>query len=544
MPSLGSLSLLLHAHLPFVRHPEHPDFLEEDWLYEAITETYLPLARMMERLESDKVDFRLALSITPPLCEMLADPLLQTRYVARLEALVELALRQEREQRGTKFEAATAMYARELREAHRVYTGVWKRDILSVFRRFNETANLELVGSAATHAILPLLATDEGRWAQIAIGMTNHEKHFGVRPRGLWMPECAFAPGLERLLADAGVRWSTVEAHGLQLGTPRPRFGTARPVFTTGGVAMFGRDPESSREVWSSEEGYPGDPLYREFYRDLGWDLPREQLGSLLHTDGLRRAVGLKLHRVTGRVPLDEKEPYVPEWATERASVHAGNFLYKRQHQMRALRSSLGVDPHIIAPYDAELFGHWWYEGPQFLEMLLRRLAAPGSDVRAANPGELIVDAPVHQVVTPALSSWGDKGYFEVWVNSANDWIYKHLHRAEERMVHLAERFPDAEGVERRALDQAARELLLAQSSDWAFIMTSRTTVPYAERRTKEHVARFTALSEQLLAGSVDVAALVDLESKDSCFSEMDYRVFHPGRVWSRGTGTAVATSL
>lgn len=542
MPPLGSLSLLLHAHLPFVRHPEHPDFLEEDWLYEAITETYVPLVRMMERLDEDGVDFRLTLSITPPLCEMLADPLLQDRYVARLGTLVDVAQQQERERRGTPFEAAAAGVAQELRETHRLYVDSWRRDLLGVLRRFSESGRLELVGSAATHAILPLLATDEGRWAQVAIGLANHERHFGVRPKGVWLPECAFSPGLERTLADAGVRWSTVEAHGLQLGSPRPRYGTARPVLTPSGVAFFGRDPESSKEVWSTDEGYPGDPLYREFYRDLGWELPREKLGGLMHADGLRRAIGLKLHRVTGRVPLEDKEPYVPAWAAERAAFHAGAFVTRRQAQLRGLRQTLDVEPHVLAPYDAELFGHWWYEGPQFLEQVLRRVANPASGVRATTPGQLLDEAPVHQVATPALSSWGDKGYFEVWVNSANDWIYKHLHRAEERMIHLAERYPDAAGLQARALNQAARELLLAQSSDWAFIMTSRTTVPYAERRTREHVARFHALADGL--DSIDAEVLAELESRDSCFPELDYRVFHPGRVWSRGTGTAVATSL
>ena len=544
MSSPGTLSLLLHAHLPFVRHPEYPDFLEEDWLYEAITETYIPIARMMERLAEEDVDFRLTMSVTPALCEMLADPLLQGRYVARLEALVALARRQELASRGTAFEAAAVMYARDLGDALRLYTDAWGRDLIAVLRRFRDRGNLELIGSAASHAILPLLATDEGRWAQIELGLANHEKHFGARPHGFWLPECAFAPGVERLLADAGIRWTVVEAHGLQLGTPQPRYGTARPVFTPTGVAVFARDAASSKEVWSADEGYPGDPLYREFYRDLGWDLSPDELGSLLHTDGLRRAVGIKMHRVTGRVPLKDKEAYVPEWALERAAVHADHFVTMRAAQVRGLQDELGVAPALLAPYDAELFGHWWFEGPAFLEEVLRKLAAPGAPVRGATPREVIGASPVAQAVTPALSSWGDKGYFEVWVNSANDWIYRHLHRAEERMIQLAVRYPDATGLEARALNQAARELLLGQASDWAFIMTSRTTVPYAERRTREHVARFTALHDQILSGAIDAAALAELESRDSCFAEIDYRVFHPGRVWSRGTGSAVATSL
>ena len=540
----GTFSIVLHAHLPFVRHPEHPEFLEEDWLYEAITETYVPLARLMERLAADGVDFRLAMSVTPPLCEMLSDPLLSERYVERLTKLATLAESQAEERDGTPYESVARMYATELRDVLRLYDQMWGRDLLGVLRRQQESGRLEILTCAATHGVLPLLATDEARWAQVKVAVANYEKHFGCSPRGFWLPECAYAPGLERLLKDAGIRYFFVESHGVLNGTPRPRFGTFRPVYTPSGVAAFGRDPETSKQVWSAEEGYPGDPLYREFYRDLGYDLPYDKVRECLHKDGVRRNIGLKFHRITGRVDLHEKEPYVPAWAMERAELHAGNFLFNRKAQAQALREQLSVVPHLVAPYDAELFGHWWFEGPLFLELFLRRAAESSEELRLVNPAEYLDGESVHQQSTPALSSWGDKGYFEVWINSTNDWIYRHLHRAEERMVALATQHPDAEGLTARALNQAARELLLAQSSDWAFIMTMRTTVAYAEKRTRDHIARFTGLFHQLTEGRVDESWLSELEWKDSIFQEIDYRVFHPDRVRTRGAGAAVATAL
>ena len=193
MPSepAGSLSLLLHAHLPFVRHPEYPDFLEEDWLFEAITETYLPLLRMMDRLWRDGIDFRLALTVTPPLCEMLVDPLLQERYRRRLHALLDLAERQARARRGTPFEDAAAWYAWDLGETRTLYEDELGGWILPRLREYQDRGRLEIATCAATHGLLPLMATDEARYAQVQVAVRHRVKHFGCRPRSIWLPEWA-----------------------------------------------------------------------------------------------------------------------------------------------------------------------------------------------------------------------------------------------------------------------------------------------------------------------------------------------------------------
>jgi 1,4-alpha-glucan branching enzyme len=541
MSAKGYLTLVLHAHLPFIRHPEHPDFLEEDWLYEAITETYIPLLRMMDRMWQDAVDFRLTMSLTPPLCEMLADPLLQERYAARLSKLCELAGSQVEERRGTPFASVAQLYAEELSTTRRLYEEVWGRQLLPVFRSFQDRDRLEIITCGATHGFLPLMATDEARHAQVEVAVRNYEKHFGRRPRGIWLPECAYAPGLDRFLADEGLRYFFVETHGITHASPKPRYKNYRPIFTPSGVAAFGRDVETSRQVWSAESGYPGDPLYREFYRDLGYDLPYEQVAPYLHSDGVRRNLGLKFHRITGKVSLDKKEPYVPEWAAEQADKHAGNFLFNRVHQLAFLNESLGVMPHVTAQYDAELFGHWWFEGPRFLELFFRKAHGDQSEIRFVNPSEYLALEPVQQVATPCMSSWGANGYYDVWLNDKNDWTYRHLHLAEERMVELCTRFPDATGDLRRALNQAARELLLAQSSDWAFIMTMGTTVPYAERRTREHVGNFLGLYDQINENRLYIPWLEEIERRDTIFQEIDYMAWHPARTPTRGAGSAVS---
>ncbi|HEX8907690.1 MAG TPA: 1,4-alpha-glucan branching protein domain-containing protein, partial [Anaeromyxobacteraceae bacterium] len=187
-----------------------------------------------------------------------------------------------------------------------------------------------------------------------------------------------------------------------------------------------------------------------------------------------------------------------------------------------------GTRPIVVSPYDAELYGHWWHEGPTFIDFLIRKVAFDQRTFRLATPGEYLRENPEQQVATPPLCSWGAGGYAGVWLDGSNDWVYRHLHKAAERMIALARDYPQAEGLSRRALDQAARELLLAQSSDWAFIMKTGTMVEYAIRRTKEHLLRFTRLHDQIRAGQVDESWLGYVEGKDNIFPEIDYRVYRP----------------
>jgi hypothetical protein len=185
--------------------------------------------------------------------------------------------------------------------------------------------------------------------------------------------------------------------------------------------------------------------------------------------------------------------------------------------------------PVVVSPYDAELFGHWWYEGPQFIEQLMRKIATEQDVIRTITPSEYLSQYPRNQVARPSFSSWGYKGYCEVWLDDSNSWIYRHLYKAAERMIELAEAHPEASGLTLRALNQAARELLLAQSSDWAFIMKTNTTVEYATRRTKDHIRRFTRLYDMIQAKVIDEAWLRQIEARDNIFPQIDYRVYADG---------------
>src|SRR5215510_7157670 len=352
----GHVALTLHAHLPFVRHPEHEHFLEEEWLFEAITETYIPLLRMMQRLVDDAVPFKFTMSITPTLCAMLQDQLLCERYVRHLESLIDLGAReQKRNRKDPNLRELVDFYIGLFSEARRLFVDEWKCDLLSTFRKLQQTGALEIIASAATHGLLPILQqqSDRAARAQVLIGRDAYLEVFGREADGFWLPECGYAPGLESILQKANLRWFVLDAHGLLFGMPRPHRSIYAPCYTPAGPAAFARDPDASRRVWSAHEGYPGDPAYREFYRDIGFDLPMQHLGSIGR--GIRKFSGVKYHRITD--PGSDKQLYDRTAAENTAAKHAIHFLEQRREQIQEI-GEFGFDPIIVAPFDAELFGH------------------------------------------------------------------------------------------------------------------------------------------------------------------------------------------
>jgi 1,4-alpha-glucan branching enzyme len=533
MQEKGYLALVLHAHLPYVRHPEHEYFLEENWFYEAVTEAYIPLIQVFENLLNDRIHFRLTMSFSPPLVSMFADSLLRERYVRSLENLIELAGKEvQRTRFQPEFHHLAKMYLDKFTRARHIFVEKYNGNLIKAFKKFQDSGNLEIITSATTHGYLPLMDIHpEAVRTQIQIGVETHKKHFGSTPKGIWLPECGYHPEHDKFLHEAGIRYFFTDSHGILHASPRPKYGTFAPIYCPTGVAAFGRDMESSKQVWSAKEGYPGDYNYREFYRDIGYDLDYEYISPHLPIKGTRTHTGIKYYKITGRT--NEKQPYDRHAAWERAAVHAGNFMFNREQQILHLSSFLDRKPIIVSPYDAELFGHWWFEGPDWLELFIRKTAYNQNVFKMITPSEYLEIYPVNQVSTPSMSSWGYKGYNEVWLEGSNDWIYRHLHKATERMIELANTYHTPTDLERRALNQAARELLLAQSSDWAFIMKTGTMVPYAVKRTKEHLWNFTKLYENIRSGSIDSLWLEQMESKNNIFPEMDYAIYRSQNLYS-----------
>ena len=558
MQKKGYVSFVLHAHLPFIHHPESDDYLEESWLYEAISETYLPLLKYFKMLVDEKVNFRITMSMTPPLLSMLDSKLLQQKYIKYLENLIELSEKEiKRTTFNEKMNNLSKYYYHRYSEDLRLFRDVFNCDIISQFKHFQDIGVLEIITCGATHGYFPILYVNEKTVrAQIAVGVQTYERFFGRKPRGIWLPECGYVPEADKYLREFGLDYAIVESHGVLYANPTPIYGTLAPIVSPDGFTVFGRDMESSRQVWSSINGYPGDFNYRDFYKDIGYETDYEYIKPYIAHNGVRVHTGIKYHRITGKT--DNKDIYDIQWAKDSAEKQAGHFLNSRTNQIENASKYMDKPPIVLCPYDAELYGHWWYEGPYWLYILFKKIYYDECNFELITPSEYIDKYPLIQQCTPCRSSWGANGYSEVWLNPSNDYAHKHLHQAGDRMCELAYNFRNVKSdldkleyeiselkkqkksvtkitstkrykdlkLQLRALNQAARELLLLQSSDWLFIITNNTMVDYAHRRIKDHTGRFTRLYNELNSGKIDRKFLEEIELKDAIFPDIDYRIY------------------
>ena len=524
------LAIVLHAHLPFVRHPEQASFHEENWFFEALAECYLPLLDRMQRWTDDALPWRLTLTLSPTLCAMLRDKLLADRFESYLQRRIELAaLERQRHLLQPEFSRLAGFYE----DFYRATDSHWRQleqDPLAAFARHQAAGHLEVLTCAATHAYLPLLA-DHGPSvrAQLLAARDQHRDHFGTAPQGIWLPECGYTPSLDPHLKSANFSHFVLESHGVLHASPVPRRSSFAPILTRTGAAAFARDPSSARQVWSRTGGYPGDPRYREFHRDLVHDADREYLRSALLDPDSGTFTGFKYHRITSHSPGVEKLPYSPLDAVMAVEQHAHHFLAARRIQGDTAQAFLDRPAIFVCPYDAELFGHWWFEGPQFLDAVMRGACSPDSGLEPISLHGYLTRYPSNQQADPAPSSWGEGGHSKVWLNPKNAWIQPHLRNASHLMESAVSSQLESkllgkpeDPLRLRALRQAGRELLLAQSSDWPFLIHSGTASAYAKSRFVEHISSFNRLIHMGADSPMDLAFLSQTEQRHNVFPNLD----------------------
>lgn len=525
MKPFGEVIFVLHAHLPYVHHPNDRHALEHRWLFEALTESYLPLIEVFQELLADQVNFRVTLSVSPTLIAMLTDPWLQSQYEQYVLSLIELSVKeQQRVVDEPDLLAMAQYYEKKLTSLLLLYRH-YDRNVLTAWRELSDAGCLELITCGATHAFLPFVLTKEAIRVQMDTALRSHRDAFGKMPNGFWLPECGYTQEVDEVLKESNIAYTFVGLSAFAGAQPPSPFGTFSPMITPHGIAAFTGDPSLATQVWSSIKGYPGDPDYREFYRDLGFDAQASYIAPYIHPEGIRVATGIKYYRVTG--PGDYKEPYRLDRAADKVKIHAKHFATLCREQVLAAHQDIGRTAAITLAFDAELFGHWWYEGPTWLGQVLRLLSLD-EQVETATPSDYLVKYQDYPVGNLPMSSWGRNGFGEVWMNETNDWIYPTLHAMEQRMIKLADYLFDSSitMVKVRTVKQACRELMLAQASDWSFMMDGRDNAPYAIQRVKWHAHAFTLLYDMIQAGSIDEEVLQRLEDEDAIFKDIDVTLF------------------
>ncbi|MBC2398290.1 1,4-alpha-glucan branching enzyme [Clostridium tetanomorphum] len=521
----GYVALVLHSHMPFIRHPEKEDALEERWFFEAMSECYIPLIEVYDKLVNENINFKITMSITPTLMSMFQDSYLNDKYMIYLKKSIELSEKEIiRTKSNKKLNKIAKFYNKRLNNIYSIYKN-YDYNLINAFKKFDKLGNLEIITCSATHGLLPLLQINpEAVKAQIDTGVKYYLESIGHEPKGIWLPECAYTYSLDTVLEKAGIKYFISESTGVTNASPKPQYGTYAPIATANRICCFGRDEESSHQVWSGFNGYPGDYNYREFYRDIGYELPMDYIYPYIDKKGIRIDTGIKYYRVTGKT--DNKDYYDRKIAMERVIEHSEHFANSRHNQINTISRNMNKPPIVVCPYDTELFGHWWFEGPDFIYQFIKKSSEKWICYELTTPYNYLKENPLVQCSRPCPSSWGENGDYSVWLNQSNDWIYRDIHSCEEKMIRLANTYKSTNDLEKRMLQQAARELMLAESSDWPFIIKNNTTVQYAIGRINSHIERFNKLYEQLTKKVVDEKWLNEVETLDNIFPNVDYRLY------------------
>jgi 1,4-alpha-glucan branching enzyme len=518
----GTLAVVLHAHLPWVLEeaslsPNSPISFEEAWLHEALWECYLPLAALLERVQSlreanpnvdggERTPF-LLLSLSPTLLAMLKSPVLDARFDLYVQGVrAQLA---ERRKAGAYLSAVAAHEARL--ESSYAYWQKNHRDLLAALLRLRDRGAIELGTTAATHGFLPGLLTAAGARAQIRIGLRYFREVTGRHASFFWLPECGYHPKLLPLLADSGASSTVLDTHALELGEPRPQHGALQPVFANEPFAFFGRHRELCSAVWSREVGYPGAAVYRDFHARPSEATPFE--------------LAFKPYAVTGQ---GVKVPYEAAVAEHHAARDAVDFLRKAA---LVLEASEAPRPIATVAFDAELFGHWWWEGPQFLAALLEAAVRKDSAVGLDTPTSYLATDPQLALSNPATSTWGRGGFSEVWSHPRVSHALRLVHRAERMMLQVDALVRDRPRTEtqRRARLLAIRDLFLLQSSDLLFMLRTGQSQRFATARVQTLAARLDTLFEVALRereSASDGNAVAALEPQISLFAELEEDAF------------------
>ena len=571
----GSFALVLHAHLPYVlMHGVWPH--GTDWLNEAAAECYVPLVNAFTDLAEEGVSANVTINVTPVLCEMLADEGFQDGFLDYLDQRIEFAETNAKEFHDTgrpRLEKLAQMWRAYFAGVRRDFVDRYGKDLIGALRRLQDAGHIEIITCCATHGYLPLLGRDECVRAQVRTAVTTYERHFGRKPLGIWLPEAAYRPrykwtspldkegttqpverlGVEEVLYDAGIRYFIVDSHLLKGGkpigvyidrfealqrlwgqfsesyTPREEIKERSPHRTyvvtpdpsaERTTAIFVRDPHSALQVWSGEHGYPGDPYYLDFHKK--------------HYPG-----GHRYWRVTDvKADLGDKLQYEAETVEERLESHAAHFV---ERLSGILGEDTLVEPGqgiVCAPFDAELFGHWWFEGPRWIEKVLRKLHADGR-VKAVTCSQYMAEQAPAGVVGLPEGSWGEGGFHWIWLNEWTEWTWRRVYESEDRFLALlAAHEADGDAVLADLLKQAGRELLLLESSDWQFLISTWSARDYAENRVAVHYNDFKRIADiadayaaQRTLSDEDRSFLEQVRRRDSVFPDLDLRAWKLGQL-------------
>ena len=554
--TIGSFVFMLHSHLPYYRMAGMWPFGEEN-LYECMSETYVPLLNAISELyEEEGIKAKLTVGITPILAEQLNDYHLQEGFVEYLDTRIAAVAKDLDRYPDPKVEHSQHLkylakyYFDWFNHIKDCFVNKYNKDLISAFKKYQDLGCIEITTSGATHGFSPLLATDSNLNAQFKVGSDTTKRLFGKKAKGCWLPECAYRQGYEFVGKDGQKKWRPAievtlqnndieyfftESHVIEGGNsvghrrvvgiygnieyiPLPeREATGYDTYSAywlpdAQVAVMGRNDRAGFQVWSAADGYPGDGVYREFHKKDDKS-------------------GMNYWRITSsKTDLGDKMLYDPVLAMNQVNSNSDHYTTLLYHLLNDYKKANNKNGLIMVSFDTELYGHWWFEGVEFIKQVIRKLHNFLPEIERYTAGEYLEKHPPVDTIQIPESSWGQGGHFYVWLNHLTEWMWPIINGCEKRIIDIVakyEKIPE-DKLLHRALNQLARENLLLQSSDWPFLITTWQAKDYATERFEEHVARFEKIADMIEAGNINEEELVKIESIDNCFPVIDYRVYLP----------------
>lgn len=562
--NIGSFIFVLHSHVPYVRKSGKWPHGEE-MLHEIIGETYIPLLNSFDSLYKDGINPKVSLGLTPILLEQLNDKYMQREFIKYIKNRLNKAIAEQKSLKKLSPEAlpVSDFYIDWYTKILEDYEHKYNRDLISAFKFFQDNAQLDILTSAATHGYLPLLSRDSAIWGQLKTGINQYKRYFGRDPSGIWLPECGYRPltadnriGIETFLDEMNLKYFFSDSHVIESAVqsdgseklipayiPQPSWmmytnafvlthstpkttkkskksasaGVSSEVTTfhpylveDSEVYVFGRDNVTGMQVWSADWGYPGDFAYREFHKKS-------------------KETGIQYWKISNKKQgMKFKEYYNPQEAFRRSEEHALHFSDLVESHLFNYYKNNSKKGVVVSSYDTELFGHWWFEGVHWIEKVIRNFSSKDT-VTLTSARDYIVSTSDSFALRLPESSWGNGGQHSTWLNNLTAPLWEIIHESEARFEILAQTHKNSKGISKKLLNQAARELLLLQSSDWPFLITTVQASDYATKRFYEHAQRFNLICDiiedkkNLTSNSSIVEEIFDV---DNIFKQIDFRDF------------------
>ncbi len=523
----GYFSLVLHGHIPWCKKSGTWPAGEE-WLMEAMNETYIPFLNVMRQLKEKKVTTALTVNITPILAEQLADEYIKQRFTEYMENLISRAKKDINRFRNNQIRKKIAeFHLKNFESVLDTYYHNYFRDLLGSFKWLQDEGMIELITCGATHGFLPLFENDSGVFSQIQVAVDSHKRHFHKEPKGIWLPECAYRPkdyksgkvreSIDYWLNNSGIRYFFVDSHGIldaEILEEKNNIGlnTNFGYNLETSLSVFGRNKRTSQQVWDSKIGYPGNEYYREFHKK-------------------DHESGLHYWRISSKeFTQSEKQLYNVDKAKDIIDSQANHFVLLVSEELKKFSDKYQTEGILISPYDFELYGHWWMEGILWLKKIIE-LYSSNKNIEMITISDYVSKYEEHfSVIKMAESSWGEGGHFQVWKNPEYGWIWPYINASIKDFENILETIPNPNEWEIRILKQIARELLLMEGSDWPFLLYTKQAKEYANQRFHHHHQRFNKLlwaaKDFTDKSRMNLETLEEIESIDSCFQNININYF------------------